>query len=201
MMVVEFMKNLEDRYSNIPEAVGNDILYLVKDISDSDRQSLWENFLNSYAYNSPPKRATFYKLMYESGIKVARRDDTVFFEFCPTCNVGYTTNVPACIYCGGELNLHASDRYPARFVTMHDGCDRCERFDAEEAIGPKCDKWGSSNEEWKLEGPELERQRKLCRACQCKVCCRAERIYRADYSMYKEMEDRGDFKDGFIPKK
>ena len=39
-----------------------------------------------------------------------------------------------------------------------------------------------------------------CKKCPCKICCRAERIYRTNYDLYKEMTARGDFKDGYMPR-
>ena len=37
--------------------------------------------------------------------------------------------------------------------------------------------------------------------CECKICCREERIFKTSYETYKNLTAKGEFADGYIKKK
>lgn len=201
MLTVEFMQKLEERYPSMTRELGRDITNLINPLDRNQRQQLWDVFIDSYEFNTPPRRAVLVKLMMKEGIYKKRGDTHVYYCYCKDCGIGYPTDVKCCQLCGKEFHgVVQSDRLPDNFMRMHQECETCARFEPYETYGSFCQLWGIQQTEWHLEGPAYKEQIERCKKCPCKICCRAERIYRTNYDLYKEMTARGDFKDGYMPR-
>lgn len=199
MTVSEFTSKLRERYETINKSNLDDISALVKTISDEDRDGLWSAFVDSYEFNTPPKRATFRKLMYKTGVR--EKEQKTYYAFCKSCKTGYPTDITTCYYCGERLSMHVGE-LPVRYVELHRYCVSCEKF-APGIQGAICKYYGYGSHQWKLPDEETKKQIEICKVCLCRKCCYEERVYLHAYFDYQDMFARGEFRGptGFERKK
>jgi hypothetical protein len=179
--------------------VLDDIISLIKTISDDDRDALWRAFVDSYDYNAPPKRATFKKLMYKDGIR--EKQEKTYYMYCKACQAGYPTDIKTCYYCGKELKMHVGE-LPVKYIEMWRYCEMCEKF-APGIQGAVCKYYGSNSFAWGLSRDAIKEQLTICKTCPCRLCCTEEKVFRGNYREYQDMAARGEFRGpaGFERKK
>lgn len=198
MLTVEFMKKLEDRYPNMTTELGQDISRLIETLDGPRRDMLWAAFIDNYDYNTPPRRATFTKLLMKEGLYSKPTNTKFYVGHCKDCNVFFPYNVRECPLCGKDFIMLATEEIPSNLIKMHDSCASCNRFIPYETTGARCELWGLHQSDWHLNGSSYTMQIERCKKCECRICCREELIFRTNYDLYKEMLARGDFKDGHI---
>ena len=191
MTMTDFIALLQERYETINQATLDDLSALVKTLSDSDRDILWEAFIDSYEYNVPPKRATFKKLIHKAGLR-ERKNDKVYFGYCKRCKTGYPTDIRVCHYCGRELSICVGPDLPERYLEMKRYCETCSRF-TEGITGSVCKFYGYDSHRWGLSEEDTIEQLEVCRICPCRLCCYEERIILHEPHRYREMAARGEF--------
>ena len=191
MTTTDFIALLQERYETITQATLDDLSALVKTLSDSDRDILWEAFIDSYEYNVPPKRATFKKLIHKAGLR-ERKNDKVYFGYCKRCKTGYPTDIRVCHYCGRELSICVGPDLPERYLEMKRYCETCSRF-TEGITGSVCKFYGYDSHRWGLSEEDTIEQLEVCRICPCRLCCYEERIILHEPHRYREMAARGEF--------
>lgn len=201
MNAVEFMQQLENRFPAIKKDMGMDIIRLIEPLDGSQIKEIWETFLDSYEFSTPPRRAVFVKIMGRLGINRSSYRGEIYYYYCEKCGMGYPVTVNKCQVCGKELALTKGRGYPPSFVKMHQACATCKKFVPFQTIGSSCEYWGRSSEEWGLNGVDYNIQLSKCNKCECRICCRAQRIYNTDYSVYKSMIDNGELEGGWEKKR
>jgi hypothetical protein len=191
MTAEDFIVQLRDRYETISKANLEDINSLIGSLSMNDMDLLWESFINSYEFNSPPKRAVFKKLMYKLGI-VEYKKGEVSYSYCKSCGIGYPTDVRACYRCGKALVVCIGDKLPRNYVRMQRYCYMCKRF-LEGIKGAECKLYGLGPHQWNMSQDDTRRQIEICKKCECRRCCYEERIYRNEFVRYADMTAQGEF--------
>lgn len=191
MTTTDFIALLQERYETINRATLDDITSLVKTISDTDRDVLWEVFVDSYEYNTPPKRATFKKLIYKAGLR-ERKNEKVYFGYCKRCKTGYPNNIRLCHYCGSELSMVRGESVPEKYVDMQRYCESCTKFHVG-IQGAICKLYGTESHQWGLSSSDTKEQMEMCRNCPCRKCCYEEFAIRNHPKQYGDMLARGEF--------
>lgn len=190
MMTEEFLLKVKNRFDTINQSTLDDIASLVKTISDYDNEVLWSKFVDTYEYNTPPKRATFKKLLFQLGIREANNSE-IYFTFCKKCRIGYPTDIRYC-QCGQELRITVSNDLPEHFVQMHRYCSMCAKF-VEGIQGAVCRFYGHGSQDWNIPHEQKKKQLELCRSCQCRRCCYEQRVVNHDWAHYADMCAQGEF--------
>ena len=191
MITLQFMTMLSERYETINRATLDDIEVLVKYLSDRERQALWDAFVDSYEYNTPPKRATFRKLMYRLNFN-DKKDRVQTYGYCHRCKTGYPNNIRLCHYCGSELSMVQGDSVPEKYVDMQRYCESCTKFHVG-IQGATCKLYGTDSHQWGLSPSDTKEQMEMCRICPCKNCCYEEVAIHNHPKQYGDMLARGEF--------
>lgn len=191
MITADFMTMLSERFENTNRSTLDDIESLVKTLSDTERTKLWDAFSDSYEYNTPPKRATFKKLMFKLNF-TDKKEVVDTYGYCHECRVGYPNWTRLCPACGNELRIVIGQ--PDRYVPMQQQCGSCIKF-SPTVRGASCQYYGRGSDSFQ----DKATQTKICKTCECFKCCYEEFIIRNRPSSYYEMKESGSFKGGHIP--
>jgi len=200
MTTVEFMQQIEKRFPAIQKEMGMDISKLIEPLKDNQRMTLWDKFLDTYEYGTPPRRAVFVKIMAVLGILRSGSGNEIYYYFCEKCGIGYPINICKCNVCNGELKLYEGKTLPRSYMKMQQSCSSCSRFIPFESTGAMCKYWGMKQEDWGLYGQPYRDQLENCKRCECHICCRGQRIYNTDYKLYRDMIKTGELKGGWEQK-
>ncbi len=176
MTITDFMDNIEERFGKPSKDIHNtDIIELLKALTDEEREKLWTLFLNHYNLQRPPKRGDFHRIMRDYNIKERIFSDKwKYYYICDECQQPYNMESRACPKCKTwARKLYQAEHYPGDMMWAHVDCYRCKRYT------PKlyCPHWG------KKEGQVYPQ----CATCSCKICCRAERLSKYDYQLYRQL--------------
>ena len=168
MTEIVFMSELTARY-DLDKHAG-DIKQVIAGLSEYALDKLWTRFVDTYEKSRPPRRADIIKVMASIGISKA--DLHAYWYEC-SCGVKYSVESRVCPTClGRKRRLYSDDKMPHDVVKVHENCYRCKIYN-----GQYCPHWG------KKEGQVYS----TCARCICKTCCRAERLSKYDYRLYKEL--------------
>ncbi len=180
MTTTEFMQQIQERYGASEKDIHRqDIIETLKTLDDDERQKLWTLFLNHYNYQRPPRRGDFHRIMREYSIKErVFQSKWKYYYVCDTCGQSYSERSTACPKCKGlDRKLHQTDIIPGDIMHAHEECYRCKLYEP----SLYCPFWG--NKEGQVH-PQ-------CASCKCQKCCRAERLNKHDYQLYRQiMRDR-----------
>ncbi len=176
MTIADFMDNVQERFGKPDKDIHvKDIIELLKALNDDEREKLWNLFLNHYNLQRFPKRGDFHRIMRDYGIKErVFTNKWKFYYVCSSCHQAYNLESRACPKCKAlERKLHQAEHLPGDMMRAHEDCYRCKRY----STTLYCPHWGSK------EG-QVHPQ---CPACICRICCRAERLSKHDYQLYRQM--------------
>ncbi len=173
MKYERFLLELDKRYKKEPGPHREDMYDLIKSLSEDNLDILWELIVNTYTYQRPPRRADLHKLMREHAIKGRNEQKYVYWYVCVECKAAYNLDSRACPRCKNtDRQLTYGEQLPT-LIWAHENCYTCKRYQ-EQAY---CKDWGT----------EDSGQQDACKACSCKECCRAERLSKYNYPLYRQI--------------
>jgi hypothetical protein len=191
MTIHDFTAKLVSRFDNINQSNLDDIASLIKSISDRDKDLVWEQFIDSYEYNTPPKRATFKKLVYKLGLRESKNTE-IYYGYCKKCRTGYPTDIRKCHFCGATLIMTYGNKLPEKYVEMKRYCEMCRRF-YPDIQGAVCKLYGNGSHEWGFNADDTKKQLEICKTCQCRRCCYEQRVTNHEHFRYLDMFAEGEF--------
>ncbi len=175
MTTAEFMQQIQERYGSPDKDIHRqDIIETLQTLDDDERQKLWTLFLNNYNYQRPPRRGDFHRIMRDNNIteRGGFAKKWAYYYTCSACGQVYNQESRACPKCRSEdRRLSQAEHLPDEVVWAHENCYRCKKY----AMSIYCPEWAK--------GEPLPQ----CGTCECKVCCRAERLARNDYQLYRQL--------------
>lgn len=191
MNTSDFLAELTRRYPALDDGTLGDIRSLVERLSNQQRKDLFDSFTDSYDYASPPKRATFRKLMGKLNFYDSKTLEV--YGYCKECRTHFRNDIRTCPLCNSVLVLTTDE--PKRYVDVQKHCNTCAKFQ-EGVQGAVCQYYGRGSHTFANRVEQI----KLCKACPCKNCCYEEFVVNERPYLYNELLARNEFDGGYVKK-
>lgn len=167
MTTNDFIQKMRLRFPKL-----NDDPFVTKDIEDglkhfssTNREKLYEAFINHFVYSRTPRWADLYKIAMTEGIRHSKENPLKdAFNICQVCNTAYSSIGRECPKCHKITNINVSGgEKPNGFMTMHEDCGNCKHYSGNDTDGLICNDFGTKK----------SHTMEMCTNdnCKCHHCC------------------------------
>ena len=172
MRIEQIITKLTDSFEIDPGHIKDVREYLT---SCSEPERLVQLVKLEYTYSRPLRVSDVHTIAKNNRLagSLAGKSKKVTYYECQKCGLTYSMRGRGCVKCKKmtPIKVHVGNSYPESFVRANPDCYCCEIYD-DKVIGTSCEFWGK---DVVFTGDQLQ----ICRDCQCRNCCKEERILNA----------------------